>query len=352
MEKISERIHSYNGVLLKDNNPLFQNIVEQFVAIAASEKAKYIRGCLIALGYKITQAQDTDYDYSIDLAAAYELFQTSILVHDDVFDNAGRRRDVTTVHEKIKSFYSAGHENHKELIAFNASSLAVCMGDLGFYFINERILNTYRKDKQLAGVLSYFNKLVMTTIKGEMLDIALPLEERLNIPHKENIEDYVFEIDTLKTAEYTTIGPLCLGLTLGGAERQYLEKFEELLKYLGIAFQIKDDWLNIYGTPEQGKPLANDISEFKMTLFYSEVCKNEKMKRKLLKYYGRENLSAEDVAAVKEIFEESGAKEKAERTIAEHIEKCRDLLRKITFKNEDDKDILFGFILFLELRLR
>jgi 4-hydroxy-3-methylbut-2-enyl diphosphate reductase len=349
--KIRKKIDAYNNDFLKDNNPLFQGIMEQFTAIGASEKAKMIRGSLVALGYKTMQAQD-NYEYSIDLAAAYEFFETSILVHDDVFDRAALRRNVTTVHEKIKNYYLDGHTGHHDLISFDALSLAVCAGDFGFYFLGQKIIDAYRENGNLAGILSYFNKTVMTTIKGEMLDIVLPLGERLNIPRKTGIEDNVLAIDTLKTAEYTTIGPFCLGMILGGADKAALEKYGELLKYLGIAFQIKDDWLNIYGPSEQGKPLCNDISEFKMTFFYSEVCRHGEMKNELLKYYGKENLSPEDINAVRDIFEKSGAREKVEGTITAYIEKCRTLLHEITCINERDKDILYGFILFLELRRR
>jgi 4-hydroxy-3-methylbut-2-enyl diphosphate reductase len=90
--KIRKKINEYNDAFLKDNNPLFQGIMEQFTAIGTSEKAKMIRGCLVALGYKTMQVQD-NYEYSIDLAAAYEFFETSILVHDDVFDGAALRRN-------------------------------------------------------------------------------------------------------------------------------------------------------------------------------------------------------------------------------------------------------------------
>ena len=348
-KKITKKIKEYDKILLQDNDSLFQGAVEQFAAIGESEKAKFIRGSLLVLGYRIAQGQNED--YSLDLAAAYELFETSILIHDDVFDKADQRRDITTVHEKIREKYLAGHEDKKELIAFNAQSIAVCVGDLGFYFLNQRILDAYKNDKNLVSVLKYLNDIIITTIKGELMDIVLPLEEQLRIPNEGSLEEYVLKIDALKTAEYTTIGPFCLGLTLGGADKSDLEKFEKLLLYLGIAFQIKDDWLNIYGEQEQGKPVGNDISEFKMTLLYSEVCKHEEWKNRLLKYYGREN-SPEIVAAVKNIFEQTGAKEKARRVMTEYFEKCRALLPGITFKNEEDRDILLGFILFLELRSR
>jgi len=58
------------------------------------------------------------------------------------------------------------------------------------------------------------------------------------------------------------------------------------------------------------------------------------------------------VEAVKNIFEQTGAKEKAHRVMKEYFEKCRALLPDITFKSGEDRDILLGFILFLELRSR
>jgi (E)-4-hydroxy-3-methyl-but-2-enyl pyrophosphate reductase len=349
-KKIREKVRLYDQMLLQNNNPFFQDAIEQFAAIGESEKAKFIRGCLLALGYRT--AQEHNENYSLDLAAAYELFETSILVHDDVFDKAKHRRDVTTIHEKIAAKYPAGCKDDDELIQFNAQSIAVCTGDLGFYFANQMILNAYRDDKNLAPVLKCFNDIVIKTIKGELLDIVLPLEERLRIPHGKNIEDCVFEIDATKTAEYTTIGPFCLGLTLGGASREDLQKFTEMLRYLGIAFQIQDDYLNIYGKQEQGKPIGNDIAEYKMTLFYAEICKNEELKKQLLNHYGKENLTAEDLETVRNIFEKAGAREKINRIKTEYFEKCRGLLDVITFNREENKDILFGFIHYIELRSR
>jgi geranylgeranyl diphosphate synthase type I len=351
-KKIRERLEAYHQILLKDNNPLLQGAVEQFAAIGASEKAKYIRGCLIALGYKITGEPGASFDHSLALAAAYELFETSILVHDDVFDRAELRRDIPTVHEAIRKQYLAGHEAQNDLLSFNARSIAVCMGDLGFYFLNQMIVDAYWDDPHLNRALRCFNRIVIKTIKGEMLDLTLPLEERLGISHGDRLEDFVLEIDVLKTAAYTTAGPLCLGLTLGGADQSDIEKFEELLTCLGIAFQIKDDWLNIYGSPDQGKPLGSDIAEFKMTLFYSEACKNEAAKQELLRYYGKKRLFPADLAAVQAIFEKTGAREKAEKTMNVYFEKSRAALRGIPFKNQEDKDIMFGFIFFLESRSR
>ncbi|MDR1838038.1 MAG: polyprenyl synthetase family protein [Treponema sp.] len=349
-KKIGEKIRHYNQMLLRDNNPLFQDAIEQFAAIGESEKAKFIRGCLLVLGYRTAQEQNED--YSLDLAAAYEIFETSILVHDDVFDKANHRRDVTTIHEKTNEKYISGHKNDDELIRFNAQSIAVCTGDLGFYFVNQIILDAYKNDKNLVPVLKCFNDIVIKTIKGELLDIVLPLEERLRIPHGRNLEDCVLEIDTTKTAGYTTVGPFCLGLTLGGAKPEELDKFIELLSCMGIAFQIQDDYLNIYGKQEQGKPVGNDICEYKMTLFYSEVCKHEEFKEQLLKYYGKKNLSDEDLETVKNIFEKSGAREKIDTIKTEYFKKCRGLLDSITFAREDDKDILSGFISYLESRSR
>ncbi|MDR0494237.1 MAG: 4-hydroxy-3-methylbut-2-enyl diphosphate reductase [Treponema sp.] len=349
--KIMGKVKEYNKILLRDGNPLCQSVMEQFVMIGESEKAKFIRGSLLMLGYGI--ARGGGYDYSLGLAAAYEFFETSILVHDDVFDKAAKRRGVTTVHEEIGQKYLAGHEDREKLINSSAQSMAVCAGDWGFFFLNQMILDAYKDDRNLVPVLKYFNDTVIATIKGEIMDIALPLEEQLRVPGAKSIEEYVLQIDALKTSSYTTIGPFCLGLTLGGADRADFAKFEELFLYLGIAFQIKDDWLNIYGEHHgQGKPVGNDISEFKMTLLYSEVCKHEEWKERLLEFYGRENLTPEDVETVKDIFEKTGAEKNAQRVMKEYFEKCRALLTGISFKNEEDRDILLGFILFLELRSR
>lgn len=350
--KIKNRIADQNRALFSlADDTITSRIIDQFIGVNSSGKAKIIRGTLIVLGYRIAQ-KSKNIDYSIDLAAAYEFFETAILVHDDVFDQSPDRRGVKTIHERNVHFYKDYNRRNNlsgESIKSASEALAICAGDLAFYFINQVILNTYHDDKNFFRLFNYFNEVVITTIKGELLDIVLPLEEQLGIAHNGNITDHVIRIDTIKTAEYTIIGPLSLGLILGGMSRENVAEFHEFAVLLGVTFQIQDDFLNIFGTAEQGKPCGSDIAEYKMTLFYAEACGNVEVKQRLLEYYGKE-ISDAGLREVRKILEESGIKAKVRKTVADNFEKCRTLLNQIGFLEAEEKAVLSGFISYLELR--
>jgi 4-hydroxy-3-methylbut-2-enyl diphosphate reductase len=350
--KIKNRIAKQNRELFSlADDAITGRIIDQFIAVNSSDKAKILRGTLVALGYRMTQS-DTDIEYSIDLAAAYEFFETAILVHDDVFDKSPDRRGLKTIHERNLHFYQDINQQNKlpnEAIRSASEAMAICTGDLVFYFTNQMILNRYFKDENFLRLFNYFNELVITTIKGELLDIVLPLEERLGITRTADIRDQVIKIDTIKTAVYTIVGPLSLGLILGGMSREHIAELHEFAELLGVTFQIQDDFLNIFGTAEQGKPCGSDISEYKMTLFYAEACADTEVKQKLLEYYGRE-ISAVELGEVRKILEVSGIKGNINKTITDNFEKCRTLLRVIDFIKPEEKLILSGFISYLELR--
>jgi 4-hydroxy-3-methylbut-2-enyl diphosphate reductase len=353
-DKIKDRVKEYDRILLDERESILKRNVEQFAKISSSKKAKMIRGTLIMLGYKMTKKAPLQLDDSVDLAAAYEYFETAILAHDDVFDVADTRRGEETIHSKNVKMYQTYDKNNNQIDNINTTSgaIAICMGDLGFFFLNQMLLKIYQNHENFFKIMECFNDIVITTIKGEIIDIALPLEEQLCIEHDATIEDLVVKIDTMKTAEYTTIGPLVLGMILGGAKNDEIEKIKDFAKPLGIVFQIKDDLLNIFGTHEQGKPCTSDISEYKMTLLYAYICKDDKLKSELLKYYGKKKISDDDLKMVQKIMEESGAKKRVESEISKYLETCKKKLEEINFIDNEDKDVLYGFILFLELRLR
>ncbi|MDR1109017.1 MAG: 4-hydroxy-3-methylbut-2-enyl diphosphate reductase [Spirochaetaceae bacterium] len=350
--KIKNRMAEQNRELFSlADDAITGRIIDQFIAVNSSGKAKLLRGTLAALGYRIAQT-NKDIEYSIDLAAAYEFFETAILVHDDVFDKSPERRGVKTIHTRNIQYYQDINQRNtlpKEEIKSAGEAAAICVGDLVFYFTSQMMVNRYHNDENFFRLFTYFNELVITTIKGELLDVVLPLEERLGITPAADIRDQVIKIDRIKTAGYTTVGPLSLGLILGGMDREHIAGLHEFAELLGITFQIQDDFLNIFGSAEQGKPCGSDIAEYKMTLFYAEACADAEVKQKLLAYYGRE-ISAAELGEVRKILEASGIKGKIKKTITGNFEKCRVLLNSLDFIKGEEKAILLGFVSYLELR--
>jgi len=360
---VNGKIKEYNSLFKEGCGGILSRNIEQFIAINSSSKAKHIRAALIMLGYKITLSRnDADFNSCrrcASLAAAYEFFETSILIHDDIFDRAGARRGVQTIHSMNLQYYEAFRKNRNisiEELRHTGEAAAVCMGDLGFYFVNKMLLGAYKDDKNLHRILDYFNEVVITTIKGELLDVILPLEEQLQIPHDDPIEDLINRIYTMKTAEYTIAGPLGLGMISGGADEAQLDRMREVSLLLGVTYQIQDDMMNIFGTREQGKPVASDIAEYKMTLLYAMMRKagnagGVSLKKGFFKYYGKA-LSADELESFKDILKQSGVSDKINKMIISNYRRCRAMLNEIDFIKPADREILTGFIIYLELRSR
>lgn len=330
---------------LNEINNTFHKEHDSRYAYDAIEKLKYmncdgkfLRAFLITVGYEL---KHENIDYIIPLAIAYETFQTSILIHDDIIDDADTRRGKKTIPELYK----------KQLNINNSvpSSLAMCIGDLGFYLTNEIIFNYYRNDKKLVKYLEYLNKIIINTIKGEIADVYLPAKETFE-GEKKFTELEIMEIARLKTSWYTVVGPFCLGAIAAGAKDDKIKKYEYYLEPMGMAFQIRDDILGIYGNSDKtGKPNTSDIKEKKLTLMYSylRTIKTEYFKE-FAKYYGKEDVTEKEVEKIREIIKESGALLYADSFVEELLKITKDEVVK--YKNKHIKDILIGLMVYIKLR--
>ena len=339
LKEFETDLKKINKSFLENDNPIVIDAVNKFINMNGD--GKFLRGCLIDLGYKLTKSDD----YAKTLSLAYETFETSILIHDDIIDNAHLRRNKETIHETYKDeFKKYNVENDN-----TNTSLALCIGDLGFFYTNEMITKKYKNDKNLAKLLSYYNNIVIKTIKGEIIDVALPFIEKNDKKHALHEED-IMEIYRLKTSWYTVVGPFILGMILGNSKAKDIKTFEKVLEPLGIAFQIKDDILGIYSSKEiLGKSVYSDIEEFKQTILYSYIKINRNdLLDELLKYYGK-NITEEESKKVQKLFEDSGALEYATNKMNEMFNEVYANIKSMDIK-EYTKNILLGLILFLRLR--
>lgn len=339
LKEFEIELKKINKSFLENDNPIVIDAINKFINMNGD--GKFLRGCLIDLGYKLTKSDD----YAKTLSLAYETFETSILIHDDIIDNAHLRRNKETIHETYKDeFKKYNVENDN-----TNTSLALCIGDLGFFYTNEMITKKYKNDKNFAKLLSYYNNIVIKTIKGEIIDVALPFIEKNDKEHTLHEED-IMEIYRLKTSWYTVVGPFVLGLILGNSKAKDIETFEKVLEPLGIAFQIKDDILGIYSSKEiLGKSVYSDIEEFKQTILYSYIKINRNdLLGELLKYYGK-SITEEESKKVQELFENSGALEYATNKMNEMFNEVYTNIKLMDIK-EYTKNILLGLILFLRLR--
>ena len=245
----------------------------------------------------------------LPVALALEVFHNFTLLHDDVMDKAQVRRGRATVHVKW-------NEN-----------TAILSGD-------QMIIEAYKllaevpADK-LAKVLKMFNQMGTEICEGQQYDVDFESQEEVSI------EEYLKMI-RLKTAVLLA-NALKMGAYIAGAKDEQQEMLYEFGIHIGLAFQIQDDILDVWGNPETfGKAVGGDISCNKKTFVYLEAkgqlgdeARGDEAMR-LEEWYShvlKDN--TEKIAAVKEIFEQLGVRERCEKVVEEYTQVALDILEKL-----------------------
>ena len=302
---------------------------------------KLVRGVLVDLGYYLLKDNK---EYSNDLALAYEIFQTAILVHDDIIDEDEKRRGVNTIHfENFNKYKSYNSIEAKHL----GDSIAICMGDYGLYDSIKIITNSYKDDPNLSKVLNNFIDTALNTVRGEILDVVLPFESKNKLVDLNSLDKSIMDIYRLKTAHYTIIGPMSVGLLLAGSDESKIKDITSFGEKVGIAFQIQDDILGIYGE-NIGKVIGSDIKEFKQTILYSHISKTDYL-NELENYYGND-ISEDNINKVRELFKKSGSLDYSINMMNNLYDESIKELNNINWISEDKKDILRGFVEYLRNR--
>lgn len=316
VEKNLEKILQTYANAFGKNNPVLQEKFQEF--IKASRGGKRLRGVLVLLGYKI--AGGINVKKVLDAAAALEIFQTAILAQDDFIDKSKTRRGRPSLHQALGG-------DHK------AVSEAVCLSDLGF-FICFKLLGTSG-----AKVVEVFSQSLMDTVLGEMLDIDLS--------YRESSEQDSLKIAILKTASYSFSAPLVIGAVLGGGGAGLVQKLEKFGTNAGIAYQIQDDVLGVFGEEKiLGKSTDSDIKEGKVTLMITQALKlADTQDRKVLQsVYGKKSVTRGEKNILKSLLVKIGAFDYAKSRTAEYFKKARTSLNGI------NEPLLYSLMDFLKER--
>lgn len=283
-----------------------------------SKGGKRVRGYLIKLGQMLFGKDDDSY---IDIAAAIEIFQTAILIHDDVIDEADKRRGLDTINAKY-----AGHIG---------ISKAICIGDLGFFISYNIINNANISDDLKIEIMKVYSKTLYNTVNGEIIDVELPLKSLEY--HKKMDDKLIYDIYVNKTAWYTIIGPILIGASSANAASLDKEKLMKMGENLGIAFQIKDDLLGLYSEDDSMGKTLNDIKEGKQTIIYKYAIDhaNKEEIEIINKYYGNSCVTIDENKIITDLFIKLGAKENAEKLELEYTKKGIDIINSMDVKNKD-----------------
>lgn len=283
---------------------------------------KRIRGGLVRLGYECFGGKNKK--VILPVSVAIELTNAAILVHDDIIDQADFRHGRSTIHRQYQKYHEIHYKKGNPL--HYGESMAIMVGDIGIYGAIDLINKSSFPEKAKHKVIQELIDFMIKTAYGENLDVDLAYREKVK-------EKDITIINTLKTAYYTLVGPLKMGGILVGASSWRLKRFEDYGIPVGIAFQLQDDILGMFGSIEKlGKPVDSDIKEGKNTLLYTQVLKrgNFSQQKKLMSLWGRKDITPKEVEEARKIIKNTGSLEYSQKLAKKLVEKGKRAVPQIT----------------------
>ena len=255
---------------------------------------------------------------------AIELLQTYLLIHDDWMDDDAVRRGGPSVHVALR-------ERLGDRMMGDAG--AVLAGDLASAFAQEALLETNVAPERVLSAARTFARIQEEVVIGQLSEMRAVTP----IGPAPTVE----EIHARKTASYTVTGPLALGAVLAGADDARAQAFARFGRPLGVAFQLRDDLLGVFGDPSAtGKPIWNDIRQGKRTALVAEMRGHEGLARVL----GKRDATHAELESVVKAMESTGARSRVEARVVELLAEARSALEAMHLPNADGKAILQGAV--------
>lgn len=301
---ILQLVNDYLDHLPYDRKPL--SLYEP-VRYVLSLGGKRIRPVLMLLSYNMFK---DDPESILSSACALETYHNYTLLHDDLMDNADLRRGHETVHRRWDA------------------NTAILSGDSMLVLAYER-MQQCRPDK-LAEVLALFTETALEIGEGQQYD--MDFEHRTDVSEAEYIE-----MIRLKTSVLLACATK-MGAILADAPEQDAEALYKFGEQMGLAFQLQDDFLDVYGdTRVFGKAIGGDITSNKKTFMLINALNlaNEQQRKELLHWVTAENFDREEkVKAVTRLYNEIGIDRLAQERIAYYFGESRKYLEAVNLPDE------------------
>ena len=279
-------------------------------------------------------------DGVVTVASALEVFHAAALVHDDLIDSSDTRRGAPSAHRRFEEVSREnGYAGDAE--GFGRAA-AILLGDLLQSWSDDLFTEGVRAlpAPAAAEARAEFEQMRIDVTAGQFLDLV---EERAwpNVPQ----EDALLRAQRVilyKSAKYSVEAPLIIGASLGGASLAQVASLRDFALPLGIAFQLRDDLLGVFGDPSvTGKPAGDDLVEGKRTVLIA-LARQEMApgpRRLLDELLGDPDLDAEQIALLQATLRESGAEDRVETMIEENVRAARIALEEAPI-NDDARDRL------------
>lgn len=316
------------------------NLAKQAKKIILSG-GKRLRPAFMYWGYIAGGGQDRK--KILKTAISIELVHNFLLMHDDVIDHGQKRHGVATLNARYakigRLFFAAEDAKHF------GNSLALIFGDMLSAMSNQVLFASDFSAELIIQALKQIQAIVSQTVIGEIQDVYMDSLGKAS-------EKAVLRMYRNKTASYTIEGPLTLGAILAGADEKTLKDLSAYALPLGVAFQIRDDVLGIFGSEKElGKEIGLDIQEGKKTLLLIKALElgTPEQKTFLKKILGKKNISSGEIKNFQEIMIRSGALRYVEKLALNLVAAAKKSLAKADI-NLEAKDFLLSIAEYMVLR--
>lgn len=258
----------------------------------------------------------------LDLGASLELFQASAIVHDDIIDEARIRRGLPSAHIAFMTTTPMGGPKFGE-------SAAILWGDLLFAAANSYFAHASRDldTESLRRVRQLFLTMQAEVAYGQYLDLfAESRELTRDVPP---CLESAMEVTRHKTARYSVVIPILIGAAMAGGSPELLRQLEDFSTPLGIAYQLRDDDLGIFGDQElTGKPSGDDVRAGKRTaqLAVAWEMTDDAGRDYLQRYWGAPDLTPPIIANIQAIITGSGARAAVSKLMNDHLDQSQAIL--------------------------
>ena len=266
---------------------------------------KRLRPLLVLLSAKAVNGK---FSQAYNAAVAVELLHNFTLVHDDIMDNADKRRNRLTLHKKYDT------------------STAILVGDGLLSVAYEYLLKDCNGNTK--AVLSAFTNGLLEVCNGQSIDKIFETTDNVSI------SEYT---DMIKKKTASLFETCCkIGGLLGNGNNREVKALSSYGRNLGIAFQIQDDLLDIIGDEKKlGKKIGGDLVEGKKTYLFIKALEKAKEKERkfLFKLIRNKGISRKQIPAFREIYVKLGILDEAKNEIKNYSVKALNSLKLL--KDED-----------------
>lgn len=290
------------------------------ITYVLSPGGKRIRPVLMLMAYNLYR---NDVEEILDAAAAIEVYHNYTLLHDDLMDRADMRRGKTTVHK-----------------VWNDNT-AILSGDAMLVLAYEYMAKV--KNEYLRPVINLFSRTALEICEGQQLD--MDFETRTDVTEEEYIEMIRLKTSVLLAAS------LKIGALLGGASDADADALYDFGMHMGVAFQLKDDWLDVYGDPAVfGKKIGGDILCNKKTYMLIQALRRAEGETRadLLHWLNEEQPNPEEkIAAVTYIYKVTGVRQLCEEQIEYYTRRGLESLSRVALPDSTKQalsDLMQGLI--------